>query len=111
MPVLYSVGRRSGTSCHWEKLSTSLLFTMRSRFHGCILAAAHRPASAARPMVSGLSSMRPKGPSCSRMPSLSPVVTVSPTSGPQIWGHGLGIVVGYEVKLYAVAFLQLAQHL
>src|SRR5215211_5024988 len=76
-------GRRSGTSRQWVKTCTSLLLARRSRFHGCILAAVHRPASATRPMVSGLSSMRPKAPSSSRMPSLSPVVTVRPTSGPK----------------------------
>src|SRR5215208_2350149 len=30
---------------------------------------------------------------------------------PEMWGHDLGVVVGYEVNLDAVSFLQCAQHL
>src|SRR5215210_8762540 len=35
---------------------------------------------------------------------------MGPEPWPQMTGHDLGIVVGYEMNLYAVSFLQRAQH-
>src|SRR5215210_8762718 len=35
---------------------------------------------------------------------------MGPEPCPQMRGHDLGIVVGYEMNLYAVSFLQRAQH-